>query len=111
MILSSPLGRGVLRVRITDIIEVSKHLALYPVRIAQIVHMLQHETRDIETGSFNRPRERVAALLLFQLTPHRIKDVLQLVECFRVARTRADLHETTPSVRCGGRVKAKSLSD
>lgn len=76
--------------------EGSKHLAFYPVRFAQIVHMLQYETSNSEPGSFDGPRERVPGLLLLQLMPHGIKDGLQPTECFRAARTRTDLHETTP---------------
>jgi hypothetical protein len=109
------VGRGARRAfRITYTFEVSQHIALYLVRIAQIAHMFQYETCDSEPSSLDGPRESVFALLALQLPPYGIKDALQPVERFRAARGRANLHETllTP-IRCvGGAGGRKSpLSD
>src|SRR5687767_4657373 len=109
-------GRGnarrevILTVMISGIFEVLKHLAFYLVGIAQIVHVLQYEACDSESGCFDSPREGALALLLLHLMPHGIKDSLQAAEGFGAARGGPDLHETllTPILCVAGAGLSKS---
>jgi hypothetical protein len=92
MICAASLSRASLAGLIMHGREAGKHLALDLIGIFQIVHMRQHEAGNRVAGRFDGPWKRMGAFLSLKLKPNGIEYFLQPVECFRAARTRADLH-------------------